>query len=152
MPDKPAQQFYLVPLILAFTLLGCSAPERPQRDPLAEMYMQSSSDLFALKFAYNSCKAHLASGGQGKVRMCQEIASIKGADKSQILALAILDDFKVANEGKPWTVSTHQGALYFTFMKMQAERHLRGETSWYEMDYAIMSKGDELSKSVWPAR
>jgi hypothetical protein len=116
------------------------------------MYVQSSSDLFSLRFVYSSCKTHLASDGQGRARICQEIASIKGADKSQILALAILDDFKVANQGKPWTVSTHQGVLYFTFMKMQAERHLRGEISWYEMDYAIMSKGDELTKSVWPAR
>jgi len=64
----------------------------------------------------------------------------------------ILDDFKVANAGQAWTVSTHDAVLYFTFMKMQAERHLRGEIGWYEMDYAIMSKGDELTKSIRPAR
>jgi hypothetical protein len=128
MSDRPAYRINFVSLILALFLLGCSAPQRPQQDLLAQMYMKSSSELFSLRFVYNSCKDHLTSDGQGKARICQEIASVKGDDKSQIIARAILDDFKVANQGKPWTVSTHEGVLYFTFMKMQAERHLRGET------------------------
>jgi hypothetical protein len=33
MPDSSAQQIYLVSLILAFTLLGCSAPDTTAAGP-----------------------------------------------------------------------------------------------------------------------
>jgi hypothetical protein len=107
------RKVYVTGLLIAFLFLGCSAPQQPQPDDLlTQMYMKSSSELFALKYVYNACKTHLATDGQGKMRMCQDIASIKGDDKARILAVVILNDFKIDKPGQSWTLSTREGDLY----------------------------------------
>jgi len=69
-------------------------------------------------------------------------------DKTKILARAILDDFRIANGGQPIVPKTSSASTDFSFMKMQAERYLKGDIGWNEMDYTIVSKGKEISREI----
>jgi hypothetical protein len=79
--------------------------------------------------------------------VCREIAKIPG-EKTRTLALAILDNFKIANKGMDFPMKTSEGASYLAFMKTQSERFLRGDIGWNEMDYTITVKGDQMSKQI----
>jgi hypothetical protein len=100
-----------------------------------------------LRFTYNACKAHLT--GEPKAKVCEGITKLSG-DKTKILALVILDNFRTANDDREVSLKTSQGLTYLTFMKMQAERYLRGEIGWNEMDYTIIAKREQLSKEMRP--
>ena len=62
----------------------------------------------------------------------------------------ILDNFKIANKCSDVSLKTSEGVRYLGFMKMQAERYLRGDIGWNETDYTITTKGEELNKQITP--
>jgi hypothetical protein len=87
--------------------------------------------------------------GEPKAKICQEITKLPG-DKTKNLALVILENFKITNDGRDVQLKTSEGVTYLTFMKMQSERYLRGEIGWNEMDYTIGAKGEQMSKEIRP--
>jgi len=134
-------------IVAALALASCvPARDRPLT-PSESRYVDASSEVLTLRFTYNACKAHLT--GEPKARVCEGITKLSG-DKTKILALVILDNFKIANEGRDYPVKTSEGATYLTFMKMQSERYLRGDIGWNEMDYTITAKGEQLGKEIRP--
>lgn len=124
-------------ILAALFLASCVSNQDRQLTPTESRYANVSSEIFTLRFVYNACKAHLA--GQPKAAMCQEITKIPG-EKTKTLALVILDNFKIANQGSDMPLKTSEAGSYLAFMKMQSERYLRGDIGWNEMDYTITAK------------
>ena len=133
-------------LIVAALIIASCVPTRERElTPSESRYVEATSEVFTLRFIYNACKAHLA--GNPKATVCKDITTIPG-EKTKTLALVILDNFKIANEGRDVSLTTSEGVTYLTFMKMQSERYLRGEIGWNEMDYTIIDKGQAVTKDI----
>jgi hypothetical protein len=144
--DVPMKIRTLTAVVLVYSALAGCAQETTKPNILEKAYLDSATDIFTLRFVYNSCKENLASDGKERARACSDIANVSGDDKTKILAIAILNDLKPALQGQGIAPKTYDGAKYLAFMKMQAERYMRGEIGWNEMDYSIIAKGEELSK------
>ena len=136
-------------IVAALALASCvPAPARDrQLTPAESRFADEWGEVFSLRFIYNACKAHLT--GQPKTKVCAGITKLSG-DKTKILALVILDDFRTPDDDGGTSLKTSAGLSYLSFMKMQSERYLRGDIGWNEMDYMITAKGEQLGKEIRP--
>ena len=132
-------------VLTALLLTSCASNQDRQLTPADSREIDAYSEVRTLRIVYNSCKGHLT--GFSSVAVCREITKIPG-DNITTLALAILDNFKIANKGMDFPMKTSEGASYLAFMKLQSERFLRGDIGWNEMDYTITLKGDQMSKQI----
>ena len=71
-------------ILAALFLVSCVSNRDRQLTPAESRYVDRSTEIFTLRFAYNACKAHLA--GQPTAAMCQEITKLPG-EKTKTLAL-----------------------------------------------------------------
>jgi hypothetical protein len=134
-------------MVAALALASCVPARDRQLTPSESRYVDASSEVLTLRFTYNACKAHLT--GEPKARVCEGITKLSG-DKTKILALVILDNFRTPNDDREISLKGSEAVTYLTFMKMQAERYLRGDIGWNEMDYTITAKGEQLGKEIRP--
>jgi len=132
-------------VLTALFLTSCASNQDRPLTPAESRSVDAYSEVRTLRIVYNSCKGHLS--GYSTVAVCREITKIPG-EKTRTLALAILNNFKIANKGIDFPMKTSEGASYLAFMKMQSERFLRGDIGWNEMDYTITVKGDQMSKQI----